>query len=544
MKKLLQGLILSCTALTAAAAPNILTLKESITDHSIIYPESFETDTHKMLQNWYLQNYTVLNTNFDNTPVVKETDEVYIKRLSQIPTTIEMPYNQVVRSYIDMYTQRRRQLVENMLGMSLYYMPIFEEALERHGLPLELRYLPVIESALNPDAVSRAGATGLWQLMLATARGLGLEINTLLDERRDPYASTDAAVRYLKQLYGMYNDWSLAIAAYNCGPGNVNKALRRAGDSGKDFWSIYYLLPQETRGYVPAFIAANYVMTYYNQHNISPALAKRPIITDSIHINKRVHLQQISDILSLPLEEIKVLNPQYRKDVIPGDSRPCSLVLPSMQVYSYIMSEDSIINHNIELYAHRSIVEPMMSPTEDPNMEYTTKLVVKTHKVRRGETLSSIAKKYGVTVSEIKKWNKMKRNSVSRGRKLKIHTYQRVATGKKKQVIPEEKTTEELAATPQESATDSVAAVTAQVAAAPDTAVVKEEQPKEEAPVKKAKATKKQKGKFATHTVRKGDTLYRIAKKYKGVTVADIQKANGLSSTALKVGQKLKIPRQ
>lgn len=543
MKKLLQGLILSCTAITATAAPNILTLKESITDHSIIYPESFETDTHKMLQNWYLQNYTVLNTNSDKTPAINETDEVYIKRLGLIPTTIEMPYNQIVRSYINMYTQRRRQLVENMLGMSLYYMPIFEEALERHGLPLELRYLPVIESALNPDAVSRAGATGLWQLMLATARGLGLEINTLLDERRDPYASTDAAVRYLKQLYGMYNDWSLAIAAYNCGPGNVNKALRRAGDSGKDFWSIYYLLPQETRGYVPAFIAANYVMTYYNQHNISPALAKRPIITDSIHINKRVHLQQIADVLSLPLEEIKVLNPQYRKDVVPGDLRPCTLVLPSMQVYSYIMSEDSILNHNSELYARRGTVEPMMSPAEDPNMEYTTKLVVKTHKVRRGETLSSIANKYGVTVSEIKKWNKMKRNSVSRGRKLKIHTYQRVATGKKKQAIPEENPAMDIAKSTQESTVDSLQSADVQIASADQTPEIKEE-PKVTPQPKQKNTSKKSKSKFATHTVRKGDTLYKIAKRYKGVTVADIQKANGLSSTALQVGQKLKIPRQ
>lgn len=250
-----------------------------------------------MLQNWYLQNYAVLNENMSNTPNIDATDEVYIQRLSKIPTDIEMPYNQVVRSYINMYTQRRRQLVENMLGMSLYYMPIFEEALERKGLPLELRYLPVIESALNPDAVSRAGATGLWQFMLPTARGLGLEVNTLVDERRDPYASSEAAASYLKQLYEMYHDWSLAIAAYNCGPGNVNKALRRAGGENKDFWAIYYLLPQETRGYVPAFIAANYVMTYYNEHNISPALARRPIITDSIHIAKRVHFKQISTCL-------------------------------------------------------------------------------------------------------------------------------------------------------------------------------------------------------------------------------------------------------
>lgn len=536
--------------LLASAAPSILTLKQSITDNAIQYPESFETDTHKMLQNWYLQNYAVLNENMSNTPNIDATDEVYIQRLSKMPTDIEMPYNQVVRSYINMYTQRRRQLVENMLGMSLYYMPIFEEALERKGLPLELRYLPVIESALNPDAVSRVGATGLWQFMLPTARGLGLEINTLVDERRDPYASSEAAASYLKQLYEMYHDWSLAIAAYNCGPGNVNKALRRAGGDNKDFWSIYYLLPQETRGYVPAFIAANYVMTYYNEHNISPALARRPIITDSIHVTKRVHLKQISDVLNIPVEELRVLNPQYRKDIIPGDTRPYSLVLPSMQVYSYLMSEDSIVSHDYKLYARRDMVEPTLNPTEDPNMEYTTKLVVKTHVVKRGETLSKIASKYGVTVADIKKWNKLKRNTIARGKKLKINSYERVATGKKKtpEVIAK---AEEQA--PKDSinvaAADSVAAPSTEIARAQPADAVKEQpQPQAQAPAKKATAAKAAPAKAAApkvkyHTVKKGESLFRIAKKYKGVTVADIQKLNGLTGSDIKIGQKLKIPR-
>lgn len=528
--------------LITSAAPSILDLKRSITDNSIQYPESFETDTHKMLQNWYLRNYAVLNENMSNTPDVNVPDEVYIKRLSKMPTDIEMPYNQVVRSYINMYTQRRRQLVENMLGMSLYYMPIFEEALERKGLPLELRYLPVIESALNPDAVSRAGATGLWQFMLPTARGLGLEINTLVDERRDPYASSEAAASYLKQLYEMYHDWSLAIAAYNCGPGNVNKALRRAGgENNKDFWSIYYLLPQETRGYVPAFIAANYVMTYYNEHNISPALARRPIITDSVHVTKRVHLQQISDVLDIPIEELRVLNPQYRKDVIPGDSRPYSLVLPSMQVYSYLMSEDSIVNHNLNLYARRDLVEPTLNPAEDPEMEYTTKLVTKTHVVKRGETLSKIASAYGVSVADIKKWNKLKRNSIAKGKKLKINTYERVATGKKK-AAP---VLAESAAAVQN---DSIAAVsTDSIMAETTQAPAKAEAEKPATPVKKAEQAKtntKTAAKPRIHTVKKGDNLFRISKMYKGVTIDEIKKLNGLKSDDLKVGQKLKIPRK
>ncbi len=551
MKKVISSIIIACAALSAAAAPapSILSLKHSISDSTITYPESFETDTHKMLQNWYLQNYTVLDTNFDRSQPLNATDEVYIKRLSALPTTIEMPYNQVVRSYINMYTQRKRELVEAMLGMSLYYMPIFEQALERHGVPLELRYLPVIESAMNPDAVSRVGATGLWQFMLPTARGLGLEISTLVDERRDPYASSEAAAQYLKQLYNMYNDWSLAIAAYNCGPGNVNKALRRAGMENKpdkDFWSIYYFLPQETRGYVPAFIAANYVMTYYNQHGISPALAKRPIITDSVHVSKRVNFKQISSVLNIPVEEIRVLNPQYRHDIIPGDIRPYSLVLPSMQVYSYIMSEDSIVGHDATLYARRAVVEPTTLEELASSGEYATKLVVKTHKVQRGETLSGIAKKYGVSVTDIKKWNGLRKNSVARGRSLKINTYERVYVGSSKSAqesasqdaakVQETPVSSELAeAAPAESQAAPVQA------AAPASAKASTAK-KSTAPKASSSKSSSKKGSYSSHKVRKGESLYRIAKA-SGTTVDAIRKANGLSNDNIRAGQTLKIPK-
>ena len=531
MKKLIFSLFIACSAVGLSAKPTLLNIKETITDNSIVPPESFETDTYKMKQNWYLQNYTVLNDNFADKPVVNATDEEYIRRLSELPTDIEMPYNQIVRSYIDMYVQRRRELVENMLGMSLYYMPIFEEALERKGLPLELRFLPVIESALNPDAVSRAGATGLWQFMLQTARGLGLEINTLVDERRDPYASSEAAATYLKQLYDMYNDWSLAIAAYNCGPGNVNKAMRRAGINNPDFWSIYYFLPQETRGYVPAFIAANYVMTHYNMHNISPALARRPIVTDSIHINKRVHFQQIADVLSLPIEEIRVLNPQYRKDIIPGDVRPCALVLPGMQVHSYIMSEDSVLTHDSSKFGRRLVVEP--TDINAPSGEYTTKLVVKTHKVKRGETLSSISKKYGVSVADIKKWNGLKKDKISKGKNLKIHTYERVA--KPVEAVDENKGVELAADT-----TAETSAVEKAEAVAPA-----KTEPAAKSKTKAKEKTKTQaKPKFVKYKVKKGDTLGKIAAKYRGVTVKQIQAANGMKNTKLSIGQVLNIPQK
>lgn len=436
--RLFTLIIAGVSAISSFAAPHptLLSIKETITDNAIVFPESFETDTKEMMQNWYIQNYTVLDADVEKRSSNDVSDAEYIKRLKAMPTVIEMPYNQVVRSYIDMYVKRRRTLVETMLGMSLYYMPIFEQALEKEGMPLELKYLPVIESALNPEAVSRVGATGLWQFMIGTAKGLGLEVNSLVDERRDPYRSSDKAAKYLKTLYNIYNDWSLAIAAYNCGPANVNKALRRAGSDKekKDFWDIYPYLPKETRGYVPAFIAANYVMTYFKYHNISPGLAKKPIVTDTVSVGKRIHLQQIASVLNMPIEEIRVLNPQFRRDVIPATSeRRYALALPSQQVYSFIMSEDSIVNFNRAQYAQREVVEPAEYKSESYNNGYTyeTRLVTKYHKVRKGETLSKIARKYGVTTSSIKQANGMKRSSVSRGQVIKVSVYQKVKVPRK-----------------------------------------------------------------------------------------------------------------
>ena len=414
-------------ASTLAAAPreknNILSLKNSITDDDIVFPESFDTDVHKMMTNWYLQNYTVLDADVENKSPGEVGEETYIRRLAAIPSVIEMPYNQVVRKHIERYVYRSRTLVEEMLGMSLYYMPIFEQALEKEGLPLELKYLPIVESALDPNAVSRVGAAGLWQFMIGTGKGLGLEINSLVDERRDPYRSSAMAAKYLKNLYQIYNDWSLAIAAYNCGPGNVNKALHRNGGSG-DFWDIYEYLPRETRGYVPAFIAANYAMTYYKQHNISPSLARKPLITDTVSVNRRIHFAQIAQVLNIPIEEIRTFNPQYRADVIPGDNHPYTLVLPSQQIYSFIMSEDSIDNYRDDLYAHREVVEPggRVSTAEDylSGRSSISDMRTITHKVARGETVASIASKYGMTTDELMAMNNMSRERVRRGDNLKV----------------------------------------------------------------------------------------------------------------------------
>lgn len=445
LKKISTAVLLA--AAVSASGADILSVRDTITDPNIVYPESFEADTHRMMQNWYMQNYTMLaRGDYGTGTPVEPTDDELVQRLLSMPTAIEMPFNSVVKSYIKMYVDRRRSLVENMLGMSTYYMPIFEQALEQEGVPLELKYLPIIESALNPNAVSRAGATGLWQFMLPTARGLGMEINSLVDERRDPVRSSQMAARYLKQLHDIYGDWSLAIAAYNCGPGNVNKALRRAGEGGKkDFWEIYPFLPAETRGYVPGFIAANYAMTYYDKHNISPALASRPIVTDSVYVKKRVHFQQIADVLDIPIEEIRTLNPQYRQDIIPGDIKAYPLVLPSHQALCYIISEDSIVAHDAEKYSRRGIVEPSTGTSKiSDDGKYIITEEIKFHKVKKGDTFSKLARRYGVTASSIKKANGIK--TLRSGRTIKIVTT-------KKTLKPEEPKVEtvESPATPENS---------------------------------------------------------------------------------------------
>lgn len=534
--------IIAAITLMAATVPglkalNVRDLKYEITDTAIVYPESQQANVHAMQQNWYLRNYTVLDT--IGTPDIPATDEVVISRLHKLPTTIEMPFNSVVRSYVDLYVERRRPLVETMLGLSLYYMPIFEEALEIEGLPLELRNLPIIESALNPDAVSRAGATGLWQFMLPTARGLGLEINTLVDERRDPLASSRAAAQYLKQLHSIFNDWSLAIAAYNCGPGNINKALARAGataENPKDFWDIYYYLPAETRGYVPGFIGATYAMAHYADHGISPALARRPILTDTIHISERTYFKAISDVLNIPVEELRALNPQYRKDIIPGDVHPYPLRLPQQLVFNYLMNADSIVALSQTL-GPRTTVEVGGPQTQYAGQEGTWRDVTITHKVARNETLSAIAAKYGVTIREIKRWNGLKSNRVHRGTRLKIKTREFVPA-------PKIEVTETSPAIADTTIIDTPAIVVPEeVSENPENSECSENAEVSEISENSEKPEKPESPKPATrtHKVAKGETLYAISKKY-GTTVDKIKAANNLQTNDLKIGQRLTIP--
>lgn len=539
MKRRLLTLLLAAASMAGFAKndknQNVLDLKTSITDPAIVYPESFEADTQKMLEGWFIKNYTATDNRYATEPDAEVSDEEMVKRLAALPTIIEMPYNQVVRSYIDRYTKKGRAQVAAILGLSLYYMPIFEQALEEQGLPLELKYLPVIESALNPNAVSKHGATGLWQFMLGTAKGLGLEVNSLVDERRDPYAASERAAAYLKDLYAMYGDWSLAIAAYNCGPGAVNKAIRRAGGEVKDhdFWSIYSYLSPETRGYVPMFIAANYVMKYYPQHNISPVLPVKPLVMDTIQVAERIHFNQISKVLDIPVEELRILNPQFRADIIPGTPEcQYTLILPSQQVHAYLMSENDIRNYDRDKYSKRETVDPGEVPADamlavedgaswpEDMGEADVALAVAQgkpsvvmHKVVAGETLASIAEQYGVTVAEIKDSNNLRRNAVRVGQQL------RIATNSSQGVLE-----------------STVAAVNGKNGSSDST--------KKATTAKKTSnktSTKKTTANPTTHKLKNGESLYSLSKKY-GVSIDAIKKANGMTSDKLRAGQSIKIP--
>ncbi len=322
----------------------------------LVMPQGYDMSFNGLLNQWYERKN--INTSFVNDSVIPYfSDSIIIDRLSKLPTIMELPFNEHVRKCIDFYTSQKRRQVSYMLAMGQYYMPIFEDQLLANKLPDELKYLPIIESALNPTAYSRAGAGGLWQLMVSTGRIYGLEINSLIDERMDPYKASVAAARYLKDLFRIYGDWNLVIAAYNCGPGNVNKAIRRSGGK-RDYWQIYPYLPNETRNYVPIFIAANYVMNYYKQHNLNVAPVCLPM-SDTIMVKEKVHLIQIADLMNLPIAELRTLNPQYRQDIVPGNYKPCAIRLPLNAASSFLQNKDKIVAYKAdELFTNRILVEP------------------------------------------------------------------------------------------------------------------------------------------------------------------------------------------
>ena len=427
-------LILSATAtLRAQNNETEITVTDNKGKQEVIdLPEGMLSEVDSLL---YLYNSkTYMKPASDcNMPDVNPiyTKEEYISRLKRIPSVIEMPYNDIVQKFIDRYSSRLRRSVSYMLGAQNFYMPIFEQALETYGLPLELKYLPVIESALNPKAVSRVGATGLWQFMLKTGKNYGLEINSLVDERRDPIKASYAAARYLSDLYKIFGDWNLVIAAYNAGPDKINKAIHRS--KGKnDYWEIYPYLPKETRGYVPAFIAANYIMNYYCDHNICPMETDLPVKTDTVMVTRDIHFEQIAKVLNIDIAQIQELNPQYRRNIINGSSQPSTLKLPSTLITNFIDKEDSIYAYNTdELLTKRTEVKvnedtPVYTKQTKSRSKSKSKSRSRKKKgrknvtVRNGDTLSEIAERNHTTVARLKKLNKISGSNIRAGKKIRV----------------------------------------------------------------------------------------------------------------------------
>jgi membrane-bound lytic murein transglycosylase D len=391
--------------------------KTLTSDSTLTISSEFDNTLDNMLQSWLIKRATPSNCS-SSSDIGGVSDSIYKQRLSRMPCLMEMPFNTTVRTFIDLYTVRKRRQVEYLLGMSNYYFPIFEQVLSANNLPLELKYLSIIESALNTTIVSRMGAAGLWQLMIGTGRMYGLEINSLVDERLSPVKATNAAAHFLKDLYSIYGDWNLVIASYNCGPGNISKAIRRSG--GKhDYWTIYPYLPRETRGYVPVFIAANYSMHYASEHNLCAAIVNMPVLTDTVMVHKRIHLEQIANVLNLPIEEVRLLNAQYRKDIIPGDIKPYDLCLPQNYVNTFIQKIDEITAYKADELINNRRSQIEVQQAADGMVPGGSGKVIY-YKVKSGQTLNQIASKYGISVKKLKSWNNIKGSTLRVGQKLKI----------------------------------------------------------------------------------------------------------------------------
>ena len=474
---------------------------EPLPDSDLEVPEAWYSNFDDLLNSWYVRQHTNKMNRDRYQENIPACDSVLIERLSGLPNIIEMPFNEIVGRCISMYVDRRRDLVEYMLGLEYLYFPMIEETLEKYELPLEIKYLVIVESAMNPMAFSRAGASGLWQFILSTGKMYGLEINSLIDERRDPLKSTDAACRFLKDLYGVYGDWHLALAAYNCGGANVNKAIRRAGGK-KDFWAIYPYLPRETRSYVPLFIAANYVMNYYHCHQLYPVQRTRMLATDTVMINQMIHFDQIAEVLQMDKELLRSLNPQYKRDIIPGNYKPQALNLPTAQTYEYVEKEYEIATHRIdELFTNRAYVDEKTAASRQEKI---------THKVTSGESVLTIANRYGVTAPNIRKWNGLRSNSVAAGKNLILYVDNGGVRLQNTNANTAVKSTTASSARPQNSSL----AATAN-SSSDDTVLYK---------------------------VQPNDTYSRIAQKYPGYSSADLMKLNNTTSSALKTGQYILVP--
>jgi len=478
--------------------------------------ELIERDLDSLLNNWFIRMSVDRTDMQQQDSIISEfSDSVYKDRIGRINSVIILPYNNIIRNHIHVYTDRKVDRFRVMLGLQEYYFPMIEDIFASYGLPVELKYMAVIESALNPNAVSRVGATGLWQFMYSTGRMCGLNINSVVDERRDPVRATHAAAKYLKDLYGIYNDWILVIAAYNCGPGNVNKAIRRSGNR-KDYWEIYYRLPRETRGYIPAYVAATYAMNYYREHNITPIQIDIPLAVDTVMVSHDIHLEQIAAVLDLPLEELKALNPQYRTGLVPGKTRPSSITLPVDRLGEFIDMADTITGYRKDQYLTR--VNQTSAPTQStyttPDINGRTKL---TYVVRDGDNLGFISEWYNVGLSDLRYWNNIYRNTIRVGQKLTIYVDPAKAEYYSKV------NTMSFADKQKRAGNNTVSVSTASVPAnVPVTASADAD--------------------YEFYTVRTGDTIWDIAKLFDGVSATDILRLNNISDASrIQVGQKLRI---
>jgi len=503
--------------LTANAASDVDTIIIKSDNSS----ERIARDLDSLVNTWYVKIAIKdnLGENENDTVGLQIPDSLYESRLNKINSIISLPFNNIIRNHIEVYTIRKREKFCAVLGLKDYYFPMIEDVFDSYGLPAELQYMAVIESALNPGVVNgRSGATGMWQFMYSTGRMYGLTINSVIDERRDPVKATHAAARYLKDLYQIYNDWVLVIAAYNCGPGNVNKAIKRSGNK-KDYWDIYYRLPKETRGYIPQYIAAVYAVNYYAEHNLQPLPLNIPVATDTIMVNKDIHLAQISAVMNIPLGELQALNPQYKTGLVPGSSKPQTLTLPMNHLGDFIDLNDTIRNYKSDIYLAKTtrIADPTRSSYITTNIKGKSKLI---YTIKDGDNIRFISDWYKVGISDLRDWNNIYRNNIRVGHKLAIYVdpskaeyFSKINT----MSFAEKQALVGKAAIPNSPSLASTSPTT------PGETV----------------------GEYIVYTVRNGDTIWDIVKMFDNVTTTEVLSLNNISDPGkIKVGQKLKIKKK
>ncbi|MBO5498261.1 MAG: LysM peptidoglycan-binding domain-containing protein [Bacteroidales bacterium] len=496
--------------------------------------------THKVASDEETEVYDMDSIRFEsNVP-----DEVYIERIKKMNSFISLPYNEIVKNYIILYSEKMPTKMSHILGLCQYYMPIFEEIFNRYDIPQELKAMAVIESALNPTAVSRAGAKGMWQFMYSTAKMYGLHIDSFVDERLDPVKSAEAAAQYLQDSYEIFGDWNLAIASYNCGAGNVNKAIRRSGGK-RAFWDIWPYLPRETRGYVPAFVGALYTMTYYKEHGIRPESVVIPTLIDTLKINKQLHLRQVADLTSAPLEELKNLNPQYRHEIIPGESREYILRIPYAYTNAFIEYEDSVYRHKVDEYFNPVTIKKIKDGGDGERIVY---------RVKNGDYLGKIASRHRCTVAQIKRWNNLKNNNIRVGQRLVIYRGGSPAPSSASSSASSKTATDSGASTYTVKSGDTLSGIATRHGVT--VGQLKEWNGLNSNNIKagqvlKVKATASStvptpasSGEYVTYTVKSGDSFYSIAKNYPGISAQNIMDFNGLTSSKLKPGMKIRIPKK